>query len=76
MDRLTKNIIAIILLACAVVILAGVVFTPLVLAVKISLYWLFLYLLYFIVIVAVVLWLAVKFNYIDEPKATQGKSKK
>lgn len=66
MNNLIKNAVVITLLACAAVILLGVVFTPIVLAAKISLYWLFLYLLYFIVIVAAVLWVAIKYNYINE----------
>lgn len=71
-----KNYYALMLFICSVVILSGVVFTPIVLAIYCSLYWLFLYPFYCIVIVAVVLWLAVEFNYIDEQKATQGRSKK
>lgn len=74
MNDSIKNTVVITLLACAAVILFGVVFTPIVLAVKISLYWLFLYLLYFIVIVVAVLWVAIKYGYIDE--ATQDKGKK
>lgn len=74
MNDSIKNTVVITLLACAAVILFGVVFTPIVLAVKISLYWLFLYLLYFIVIVVAVLWVAIKYGYVDE--ATQDKCKK
>lgn len=74
MNDLIKNAVVITLLACAAVILLGVVFTPIVLAANISLYWLFLYLLYLIVIVVAVLWVAIKYGYIDE--ATQDKGKK
>lgn len=55
------------------IIVLGVALIPIVLAVLLSPYWLFLYLVYLIVIVAFLLILAVKFEYVKKKDATPKK---
>ena len=55
------------------IIVLGVALIPIVLAVLLSPYWLFLYLVYLIVIVAFLLILAVKFEYVNKKNVTPRK---